>query len=133
VRILDEISRRTPPNKAWLVDLTKEDNRLSIKGVAMANAPIALFMSNLEESDFLKGVELGRSSQEVRNELRLKSFSINATAALTKEEQAPAAEQAPNRTGPKIAGVKVKLPALPWKKLAKLKSLISWRSTSERS
>ena len=86
VRILDEISRRTPANRAWLVNMTKAGDQLTLKGVAMDNETIALYMSNLEGSEYIQNVELLRSSQEIRNNMRLKSFSITCRIVLVKEE-----------------------------------------------
>lgn len=85
VRILDEISRRTPAGKAYLVKLAKEKDKLTLNGVAMDNETIAVFMSRLEASEYLRNVELVRSSQEILNEMRLKSFSITCDIVLSQE------------------------------------------------
>jgi type IV pilus assembly protein PilN len=93
VRILDEISKRIPAQKAYLLDMSQSKGRLTLKGVAMDNETIALFMSNLEASDFFRDVELVRSAQEIRNDIRLKSFSVNCTIVIPgEEEEAEAAE-----------------------------------------
>ena len=91
VRILDEISKRIPPQKAYLLDMAQNKNTLTLKGVAMDNETIALFMSNLEASEYFKDVELVRSAQEIRNEIRLKSFSVNCTIVMPSEEKEPEA------------------------------------------
>jgi type IV pilus assembly protein PilN len=86
VRIMDEISDRIPPQKAWLVNLVQKNNQLTLKGVAIDNETIALFMGNLEDSEFLRKVELVRSAQEIRNEIRLKSFSITCEIVIGEEK-----------------------------------------------
>jgi len=86
VRILDEISRRTPPNKAWLVNLGQAGDTLSLKGYALDNETIALFMSNLQASDYFSNIELVRSAEETRQEIRVKSFSLTAGIVLKKPE-----------------------------------------------
>ena len=94
VRILDEVSKGIPPQKAFLLDMSQNKNRLTLKGVAMDNETIALFMSNLEASEFFKDVELVRSAQEIRNEIRLKSFSVNCTIVLPGDETETEAAEA---------------------------------------
>lgn len=91
VRILDEISKRIPPQKAYLLDMVQNKNTLTLKGVAMDNETIALFMSNLEASEYFKDVELVRSAQEIRNEIRLKGFSVNCTIVMPGDEMKPEA------------------------------------------
>lgn len=86
VRVLDEISRRIPNNRAWLVSLTKDKDKLTLKGVAMDNETIALFMSSLETSAYMQNVELVRASQEIRNEMRLKSFTVMCDIVLPQPE-----------------------------------------------
>lgn len=55
VRILDEISRRTPPGRAWLLDLNKSNEQLTLKGIAMDNETIAVYIQRLSQ---LKKVEV---------------------------------------------------------------------------
>jgi type IV pilus assembly protein PilN len=87
VHILDEISKRIPAQKAYLLDMSQSKGRLTLKGVAMDNETIALFMSNLEASDYFQDVELVRSAQEIRNDLRLKGFSVNCTIVIPSDEE----------------------------------------------
>ncbi len=101
VRILDEISRRTPAGKAYLVKLTKEKDKLTLNGVAMDNETIAVFMSRLEESEYLQKVELVRSSQEILNEMRLKSFSITCNIVLSKAVEGEEEGQNGDKAGAK--------------------------------
>lgn len=89
VRVLDELSNRIPPQKAWLINIEQNEKRLTLKGVAMDLDTVALFMSNLEESEFFRNVELDRTSQEIKNELRLKNFIVKCEIFL-KEEEKPA-------------------------------------------
>lgn len=102
VRILDEISRRIPSGKAFLVALTKENDKMGVNGVAIDNESIALFLSKLEQSEYFDNVQLVKSSQEIRNEMRLKSFAINCNIVLAREE-AEASEEGQDKDQAKKA------------------------------
>lgn len=88
VRILDEVSLRIPENRALLINLNQEAEQLTLKGMAMDNETIALFMSNLEESDFFADVELVRSTEQILEKRRIKGFSITCTIVLGTEKPA---------------------------------------------
>jgi type IV pilus assembly protein PilN len=87
VRVLDEISRWIPPDRAWLLGLGQAGDQLTLTGVAMDNETIALFMNRLEDSDWFQNVELVRSAQEIRNEIRLKSFSITCSIVWNQQNE----------------------------------------------
>lgn len=105
IQVLDEVSRRLPPGKAWLDGLDTDKNKLSLKGKAIDNETIALFMSHLGGAartivgeaglnsekkiyNIFKDVELVRAAQEITKELRLKNFQITCTISLPEEQAA---------------------------------------------
>jgi len=179
VRILDEVSRQIPVNRAWLVHLNKSGSNLTLKGVAMDNETVADFIENLktlkriesllkalEELDdllaraeqlkkldelkaridglkdlrpapkdlvarleeiespedlvsrkddlikqvkllrkgrirtnfYFDNVDLVRSTEEVRNEMRLKSFSITCSLVLTEKKPDEEADKAAKKS-----------------------------------
>lgn len=50
VKMLDELSRRLPPEKAFLTDLTQSGDLLTINGYAMDMETVVQFMANLDPS-----------------------------------------------------------------------------------
>ena len=87
IRVLDELSRRMPNQRAFLLSLVQAKNKLALKGLAMDNSTVAVIIQQLEASEFLQNVELERTAQEIRQELRLKGFTISAEIFLQEEEK----------------------------------------------
>ncbi len=92
VHLLDEISKAVPKEKLWLRSMSESKGSLSLQGTAMDNGTVALFMTNLERSDFIHTVEL--QSTVMRNipeyKLRVSDFVLDAkTYAAKKEEPKP--------------------------------------------
>ncbi|MEW6264433.1 MAG: PilN domain-containing protein [Thermodesulfobacteriota bacterium] len=111
VRVMTEIARRIPANKAYLTELIQDKAKLSMKGLAMDNETVALFMCRLDPpprgcgekeaggqekpvevsgppSVMFKNVELVRSQEEKIQDLRLKGFTITCLVSLPEEEEA---------------------------------------------
>jgi type IV pilus assembly protein PilN len=65
VYLLEEISKAVPKDKLWLSGLKESGGALELKGTAMDNETVALFMTNLEKSAHIQGVEL--QSTRMRN------------------------------------------------------------------
>jgi len=76
VRILDELSKLTPPSRVWLKSLSLNAGQLIISGVALDNETIAQYMLDFNESPFFKKAELKRSSMVSVEGRKLKSFSL---------------------------------------------------------
>lgn len=92
VHLLDEISKAVPKEKLWLRSMSESKGSLALQGTAMDNGTVALFMTNLERSDFIHTVEL--QSTVMRNipefKLRVSDFVLDAkTYAAKKEEPKP--------------------------------------------
>ncbi|MEJ2726184.1 MAG: PilN domain-containing protein [Deltaproteobacteria bacterium] len=58
VHLLDEIAMAVPKEKLWLTSLKESGGSLKLTGTAMDNETVALFMTNLEKSDYIGTVEL---------------------------------------------------------------------------
>lgn len=76
VRILDDINLAVP-ERAWLEGITQKGQVLEIKGVALDNQTIALFMKNLEQGKFVSSVDLVVSSELVKDDVKLKEFTLS--------------------------------------------------------
>ena len=58
VLLLDELSMAVPKEKLWLTDLNEKRGILTLKGTAMDNDTVALFMTNLENATHIVSVDL---------------------------------------------------------------------------
>ena len=58
VLLLDELSMAVPKEKLWLTDLNEKKGILTLKGTAMDNDTVALFMTNLENATHIVSVDL---------------------------------------------------------------------------
>ena len=74
VHLLEEISKAVPRDKLWLSALKESKGILELKGTAMDNETVALFMTNLEKSDYIQAVEL--QSTRMRN---LPEYKLNVS------------------------------------------------------
>jgi type IV pilus assembly protein PilN len=91
VHLLDEISIAVPKEKLWLSSLKESKGTLTLTGTAMDNETIALFMTNLEKSEYISGVDL--QSAKLRNlpdyKLNVADFVLEARTYAFKEKTAP--------------------------------------------
>ncbi|MBW1998369.1 MAG: PilN domain-containing protein, partial [Deltaproteobacteria bacterium] len=58
VHLLEEITYAVPKDKLWLNSLKESGGKLTLSGTAMDNETVALFMTNLENSEYINSVEL---------------------------------------------------------------------------
>ena len=58
VLLLDELSMAVPKEKLWLTALDEKKGILTLKGTAMDNDTVALFMTNLENAKHIVSVDL---------------------------------------------------------------------------
>ena len=92
VHLLDEIAIAVPKEKLWLTSLKESRGTLTLTGTAMDNETVALFMTNLEQSDYISNVEL--QSTRLRNlpqyKLNVSDFSLECkTYAYKEKTEAP--------------------------------------------
>jgi type IV pilus assembly protein PilN len=86
VHLLDELSMAIPKDKLWIVSVNEMGGLVKLKGVAMDNETVALFMNNLEKSNFFTNVELeGTKSRDIASyHLRVSDFSLNCKTTTPK-------------------------------------------------
>jgi len=80
VHIMDELASRISPEREWLTTVAKKENNLRVEGVAVNNPAIAQFMKRLEESPYIKTVDLISSKQTVISGAKLMEFVLLCTA-----------------------------------------------------
>jgi type IV pilus assembly protein PilN len=74
VHLIDEIAMAVPKDKLWLNSLNESKGSLTLTGTAMDNETVALFMTNLEKSEYVSSVDL--QSAKLRN---LAKFNLNVS------------------------------------------------------
>lgn len=76
VRMMEYI-RQTIPNRIWLESMDVRDEKVQIRGFAIADADLTQFMDALSRSAFLKEVNLQRSQDQVSQEFgNIKRFEL---------------------------------------------------------
>jgi type IV pilus assembly protein PilN len=91
VHLLDEIAMAVPKQKLWLSTMKEAKGTLTLAGTAMDNETVALFMTNLEKSDYISGVDL--QSAKLRTipdyKLNVADFVLECKTYAYKEKAAP--------------------------------------------
>jgi type IV pilus assembly protein PilN len=97
VHLLDEIAMAVPKEKLWLSSMKETRGSLTLTGTAMDNETVALFMTNLEKSDYVSGVDL--QSAKLRTipdyKLNVADFVLECKTYAFKEKAAPPAAKKP--------------------------------------
>lgn len=76
VRVLDEISNRTPSQRMWLNSLRIAGTTMTISGVGLDNPTVAQYMQALERSPYFASADLASTAQTEIGGQKLKSFSL---------------------------------------------------------
>ena len=97
VRLLDELASRSP-QKLWITSLQAEGTRIHMKGMSLDTELIAEFLNRINDSPYLKDVELKSTELAESGGLKLNSFQV--TAVLT----SPEAKTTPAPVAPAGAG-----------------------------
>ncbi|MBN2284518.1 MAG: PilN domain-containing protein [Deltaproteobacteria bacterium] len=77
VRFLDDLAAAVPIGKIWLTAFKKDDEGITIEGVAIDNIAIALFMQRLQESSMVTSVDLISSEQVTVSGVKLMNFTLS--------------------------------------------------------
>ena len=81
VLLLDQIATAVPKEKLWLTSLVEKKGKLTVNGTAMDNETVAVFMTNLENSELITAVDL--KSTRLRSlpkyKLSVSDFSLECT------------------------------------------------------
>ena len=90
VHLLDEIAAAVPKDKLWLTSLKESGGVLTLTGTAMDNETVALFMTNLEQTEHISTVDL--QSTRLRNlpqyRLNVSDFVLECRTYAFKERRA---------------------------------------------
>lgn len=92
VRLLDEIATRSP-QRLWITSLEAQGEKIQMKGMSLDTDLIAEFLNRLNDSPYVKDVELKSTELSEASGLKLNSFQV--TAVLTNPEAEAAAAPAP--------------------------------------
>jgi type IV pilus assembly protein PilN len=97
VHLLDEIALAVPKEKLWLSSMKETRGSLTLTGTAMDNETIALFMTNLENSEYVSAVDLQSAKLRTIPEYKLNvaDFVLEAKTYAFKEKAAPPAAKKP--------------------------------------
>jgi type IV pilus assembly protein PilN len=93
VRVLDELYK-TLDKDVWLTALSKTGDKMSVSGLALSNPAISSYLRKLEESPFLKSVDLVISSETKVGDQSVRSFQINCEIERVEETQAQQTQEA---------------------------------------
>lgn len=89
VLLLDQIAMAVPKEKLWLTSLVEKNGKLTLDGTAMDNETVAVFMTNLENSELITAVDL--KSTKLRSlpeyKLNVADFSLECTTYAFKEKE----------------------------------------------
>jgi len=95
VHLLDEIAMAVPKEKLWLTSMKETKGNLVLTGTAMDNETVALFMTNLEKSDYISGVDLQSAKQKIIPEYKLNvaDFVLECKTYAYQEKAPPTAKK----------------------------------------
>jgi len=79
VHILDEVARKIPPGKIWLTSISQKGTDVRLGGIALSNSVIAIYMTNLETSQYIISVDLISSKQVSLSDKKLMNFTLSCT------------------------------------------------------
>ena len=77
VHILDEVARKIPSGKIWLLSISQKGKDVRLGGIALSNSVLALYMTNLETSKYIISVDLISSKQVSLSNKKLMNFSLS--------------------------------------------------------
>lgn len=91
VRVLDDLNKAIP-ERSWLTEIKEDTGLMRIDGKALDNQTIALFMKDLEASDYFESVDLGETRQTEDRGVKIKAFTLSANIDYAGKPSAPAQE-----------------------------------------
>lgn len=76
----------TLPSQLYLEQIEDRGERISISGVAVSNARVADFMTNLQNSPWFQSPDLGRVEEQDQGDTTIYQFSLSVAQASPDEE-----------------------------------------------
>ena len=101
VFLLDELYRALP-DKVWLTKFKEGGGNVSISGIGSNEESVAVFMRDLEASEYYKNVELKVTQQNVQGGVKFQKFDI--TCRVEKTSQAIEVEAAGGKKARRSGG-----------------------------
>jgi len=89
VRLLDELATRAP-EKLWITDLQASGPQIELSGMSLDTELIAEFLNRLNDSPYIKDVELKSTELASSGTYKLNSFQISAVLTSPEAEAAEA-------------------------------------------
>ncbi|MBW2708585.1 MAG: PilN domain-containing protein [Deltaproteobacteria bacterium] len=91
VLLLADIARAVPLNRLWLNNVVETGGRLTLRGTAMDNHTVALFMTRLEKAPLITAVDLDRTTLKLfsKQKRRGSDFILTCKTAYAKPEPKP--------------------------------------------
>lgn len=77
VKILDQVSTSIP-DKAWITEISQNDDQLTVKGVALDGQTVSDFMTKLRETPNIKETDSVSTELVVEDDLKLQKFTFPA-------------------------------------------------------
>ena len=85
VYLLDELYKAVP-DKLWLTKFKEGSGNAQISGIGASEETVALFMRNLEASEFYSGVELKVIKQKTENKIKFHQFELTCKTVTAKPD-----------------------------------------------
>ncbi|MBW2504177.1 MAG: PilN domain-containing protein [Deltaproteobacteria bacterium] len=82
VILLDELYKAIP-DKVWLTSFSEGGGTVNISGIGVSEETVAMFMRNLERSNFFKSVELKITQQNLQSGVKFQKFDLYARTVST--------------------------------------------------
>jgi type IV pilus assembly protein PilN len=82
VRVLDDLNKAMP-ERAWVTGVKESAGLMRIEGKALDNPTIAVFMKDLDVSNFFDSVDLFETKQVEERGVKIKEFVLNASVSYT--------------------------------------------------
>ena len=92
VKIMESLSLATPP-RLWLTEFRESGGNLTISGLAVDNQTVADFLKSLSTFVYFANVDLVETTQEEKEGIPLKKFSIRSQLLYQPPPPAPAPAQ----------------------------------------
>jgi len=97
VHLLDEIALAVPKEQLWLSSMKETKGSPTLTGTATDNETAGIFMTNLEQSEYISGVDLQSAKlREIKDyKLNVSDFVLECKTYAFKEKAAPPAAKKP--------------------------------------
>ncbi|MBW2476257.1 MAG: PilN domain-containing protein [Deltaproteobacteria bacterium] len=82
VILLDELYKAIP-DKVWLTSFSEGGGTINVSGIGVSEETVAMFMRNLERSNFFKSVELKITQQNLQSGVKFQKFDLYARTVST--------------------------------------------------